>query len=36
MTPQEKEQNTFHLTVAIISSFGFGFVLGVAIYSMYH
>jgi hypothetical protein len=31
MTPNEKEQHKFHLTIAIISSLGIGFVLGVAI-----
>ena len=41
MTPKEKEQyikeqHTFHLTIAIIGSFGIGFVLGAAIYSFYH
>jgi hypothetical protein len=31
MTPKEKEEHKFHLTLAIISSLGIGFVLGVAV-----
>jgi len=34
MTPSEKENYKFDLTVAIISCLGIGFVLGVAICSM--
>lgn len=31
MTRQEKEAHKFHLTIAIITSFGIGFIFGVAI-----
>jgi hypothetical protein len=34
MTPHEKEQYKFDLTIAIISCLGIGMVLGIAIYSM--
>jgi len=31
MTPKEKEEYKFDLTIAIISSLGIGFVLGIAV-----
>lgn len=34
MTPKEKENHKFDLTIAIITSLGIGFILGVAICAM--